>query len=127
MITDDRRKDELLAVEKAWGDAHRALDVDTIEDILSDQYRQVQPGGKVIGKKELLASYRSGQRRWEIAESDQHEVRILGKSAILIGRWRGKGENAGKPFDYQARFLAVYQLEDGAWKLISDISVPIED
>lgn len=120
------RNAEIIAVEQAWAAAHRNLDLDRIEHILSDQYRQVQADGSVIGKDELLASYRSGQRNWELAESDQYEIRLLGEVALLIGRWRGKGENEGKRFDYCARFLAVYQLEKGEWKLVSDVSVPLE-
>jgi ketosteroid isomerase-like protein len=122
----NKRKDEIIAVEQAWAEAHRTLDLNSIENILSDQYRQVKADGKVIGKGELLESYRSGQRNWEIAESDHHEIRLLGNVALLIGRWRGKGENKGQGFDYSARFLAVYQLENGDWKLVSDVSVPLE-
>jgi ketosteroid isomerase-like protein len=97
-----------------------------LDNILSNQYRQVLSDGKVIGKRELLASYSSGQRMWEIAESDQYEIRLMGDIALLIGRWRGKGVNQGQSFDYSVRFLAVYQLEDDQWKLVSDVSVPLE-
>jgi ketosteroid isomerase-like protein len=108
MDDDNAHVEQIIAVEKIWAAAHQDLDLDTIEDILSDQYRQVQADGSLIGKEELLESYRSGQRNWEIAESDHHEIRLLGNVALLIGRWRGKGENEGKRFDYCARFLAVY-------------------
>ena len=126
MRDEDKQKEEIIAIERAWVEGHRSLDLNTLENILSDQYRQVQADGKVIGKRELLASYRSGQRMWEIAESDQYEIRLLGDVALLIGRWRGKGVNQGQKFDYSARFLAVYQLEDDQWKLVSDVSVPLE-
>lgn len=118
--------DDVIAVERAWVKAHRELDLDTISDILSDQYRQIQADGEVIGKPELLESYRGGKRRWEIAESEDYEIRLFGKTALLTGRWRGKWKNQGEQFDYTARFLAVYALEDGRWKLISDVSVPLE-
>ncbi len=117
---------EVLEVESLWVAAHRNLDLEILRDILSDDYRQIQSDGTVIGKEELLNSYRSGFRKWEIAKSDEYEVRLLGNVALLIGRWRGVGENNGEKFDYSARFLAVYQLEDGEWKLISDVSVPLE-
>lgn len=126
MRDEDKQKEEIIVIERAWVEAHRSLDLDTLENMLSDQYRQVQADGKVIGKRELLVSYRSGQRMWEIAESDQYEIRLMGDIALLIGRWRGKGVNQGQRFDYSARFLAVYQLEDDQWKLVSDVSVPLE-
>lgn len=117
---------DLLETERKWAAAHLDLDLEVLEDILADQYRQIQSDGTVIGKEELLASYRSDHRRWEIAKGDHYEVRLLGDTALLIGRWRGVGENNGENFDYSARFLAVYQLEYGKWKLISDVSVPLE-
>ena len=118
---------EVLNVERRWVEAHRNLDLDSIRDILADDYRQIQADGKVIGKDELIQSYNSGNRRWEIAESDDYEVRLLSSAALLIGRWKGKGENKGEVFDYTARFLAVYHLDDGEWKLVSDVSVPLEE
>jgi len=118
--------EEVIATERRWVKAHLELDLDTIASILSDGYRQIRADGSVIGKEELLASYRSGERKWDVAESDDYEVRIYGETAVLIGCWRGVGENAGERFDYGARFLAVYVLEVGGWKLAADVSVPFE-
>lgn len=117
---------EVLDVERAWVAAHRSLDLEVLTRILSDEYRQIQSDGNVIGKDELLNSYRSGLRRWDIAESDQYEVRLFGDIALLIGRWRGVGENNGEGFNYTTRFLAVYRREASEWKLVSDVSIPIE-
>lgn len=125
MCNESKLIKEILNVERRWVEAHRNLDLDSISDILADDYRQIQADGRVIGKDELIQSYSSGNRRWEIAESDDYEVRLLGSAALLIGRWRGKGENNGEAFDYTARFLAVYRLDDGEWKLVSDVSVPL--
>jgi ketosteroid isomerase-like protein len=126
MVDESRLVADLLETERKWAAAHLSLDIDILADILSDQYRQIQSDGMVIGKNELLASYSSGHRKWEIAESDEYEVRMLGNVALLIGRWGGVGENKGEAFNYSARFMAVYQLEEGEWKLISDVSVPLE-
>ncbi len=76
---------------------------------------------------EALASYASGTREWESAESDQYQVRLYGETAVLIGRWRAKGVNAGQAFDYAARFTAVYVKRDGYWQLVADQSTPITD
>jgi ketosteroid isomerase-like protein len=127
MVDESNLLEKLLKTEQKWADAHLSLDLNALENILSDQYRQIQSDGSVIEMGELLTSYRSGNRRWNVAESDKHEVRILGDVAFLIGRWRGAGINNGEAFDYAARFLAVYQLEDGDWKLIADVSVPINE
>jgi ketosteroid isomerase-like protein len=125
MVDQSTNISQIIEVEKSWSAAHLNLDLGLIEEILSENYRQIQPDGSLIGKDELLASYRSGLRSWVIAESDELEIRLLGDTALMIGRWRGKGVNNGHEFDYQARFLAVYHLEEGRWKLISDVSIPL--
>ncbi len=114
----------VLATELRWVQAHLEMDLDAIEDILSDDYRQLQPDGSTIGKRELLASYGSGERYWEIAESSGHDIQIMGDVAVMLARWRGKGINAGQPFDYRAPFVCIYVREAGAWKLYLDASMP---
>jgi ketosteroid isomerase-like protein len=125
MIKESKLINEVLSVERRWVAAHQNLDLDAIQNILADDYRQIQGDGTVIGKDELIKSYESGLRRWEFAESDEYEVRLIGEVALLIGRWRGKGENNGQSFDYGARFLAVYRLKNYEWQLVSDVSVPL--
>lgn len=125
--TNSNSVSEVMATELRWTKAHLEMDLAAIATILSDEYRQIRADGSVIGRSQLLDSYHSGVRRWEIAESSEHDVRILGDVAILIGRWRGKGVNAGQEFDYSARFLSLYVLENGEWKLNLDVSIPIPD
>jgi ketosteroid isomerase-like protein len=120
-------KDQVIATELRWVKAHREMDLEAISEILSDDYRQIQADGSVIRKSQLLDSYRSGERSWEIAESTEHDIKVLGEVAILIGKWRGKGVNAGEEFDYTARFLALYVLESGSWKLYLDMSIPMPE
>ena len=126
MNTKSDQSKEVLETERKWVAAHQSLDIEMIGNILGENYRQIRADGSVIGKDELLASYSSRKRSWEIAQGDEYEVRIIGDVALLIGRWRGRGMNSGKRFDYSARFLAVYQKVKGNWKLISDVSVPLQ-
>lgn len=100
MVDESRLVADLLETERKWAAAHLSLDSDFLEDIISDQYRQIHSDGRVIGKNELPASKSSGHRKWEIAESDEYEVRMLGNVALLIGRWRGVGEDNEEEFNY---------------------------
>ncbi len=118
--------DEVIEAERRWVQAHRELDLATLESMLAEEYVQIRSDGAVIGKHDALASYRSGNRHWEQAESDQHQVSVLGDVAILVGRWMGKGVNDGEPFDYTARFMAVYVKREGRWLLAADQSTPFE-
>ena len=118
---------EIIEVERRWVQAHRDLDIDVIREILAEDYVQVRADGKVIGKAEVLQSYQSGKRLWDLAQSDEYRVAVHGYAAILVGRWRGRGVNDGERFDYTARFMAVYVRQDGAWHLAADQATPIAD
>ena len=120
--SNDRSVEEVIAAERRWVQAHRDLDLEALEDMLDDDYVQIRADGSVIGKQEALESYRSGKRGWDHADSDQYHVIILGNSAILVGRWIGRGENEGEPFDYTARFMAIYSKRDETWRLVADQS-----
>jgi hypothetical protein len=124
---DDELALEILAVEARWTQAHFSLDLAVIDSILSAGYRHLAADGSIITRDQLLVSYGSGNRSWEIATSTDHDVQVLDEVAIVTGIWRGKGINTGEPFDYRARFLAVYRREGGAWKLFRDVSVPLPD
>jgi ketosteroid isomerase-like protein len=110
---------EVLQVEQAWVEAHRQLDLATLERLMADDYFVIRSDGSVAGKEEDLASYGTGDRYWEYAEGDEYDVRIYGHTAVLSGRWRARGVNAGQPFDYAAQFLSVYVKRDGRWQMVA--------
>ncbi len=56
---------------------------------------------------------------------DEHEVRIYGNTAVVVGRWQARGTNAGRIFDYSARYVAVWVKLDGEWRMVSDQSTRI--
>ena len=117
--------DEVLAAERDWTRAHLELDIAMIERMLAPEYIQVSDTGRVIYREEALASYRSGQRHWDIAQSDELEVHLYEETAIVIGRWIGRGENHGQRFDYTARFSSVYVRREKGWQIVLDHSTPL--
>ena len=114
---------ELLITEQDWCRAHREMDLRAIRAMLDDEYTQLKSDGKLVGKQELIENYSKGNRYWEIAESEPVKIQIIGDVALLFGKWRGKGENNQKSFDYYAYFLAVYRRSVDGWKLIADTSL----
>ena len=120
-------KHEVAREEIELAEAHLSLNLDTFDRLLHPDYVIIQPGGVVEGKAETMASLGSGERFWEIARSDEMDVRIYGDTAVVIGRWRGKGKNAGEFFDYSARFLSVWVREDSQWRNVAAQSTPLDN
>src|SRR3954464_3438725 len=118
---------EVIATERAWVKAHRSLDIAQLAALMADEYAVITRDGRVLGTAEDLASYSSGERHWDFAESDEYDVRIYGDTAILIGRWRARGVNRDYHFDYAARFVAHYAKRDGCWPMTFAQSTAIPD
>ena len=120
-----RDEADVLAAERAWTDAFRRGDVDAIAAMMAEEYMQIADDGRTVGREEVLRSLRENGRAWDFADSDEHDVRVYGDAAVVIGRWTARGVNNGEPFDYQARFVSVYVLREGRWLVATDQSTPI--
>jgi ketosteroid isomerase-like protein len=66
---------------------------------------------------------RSGERHWAEASSDGHHV--YGDAALVVGRWRAMGQNAGQRFDYEARYVSVWVRRVEGWRMVSDQPTPM--
>jgi ketosteroid isomerase-like protein len=107
---------EIIRAEHELAKAHLKMDLTVIDALLHNDYAVLQPGGKIETKEEVLDSYRTGNRHWDIAEVDDLDMKIYGDIARVIGLWKAAGTNNGVSFDYQARFLSIWIKENGMWK-----------
>lgn len=115
----DTPEQQIMMIERRWVQAHRDLKPAEIEFILDEDYGRIE-GNKVVGKGEVVASYKSGQRHWDVAEGSDYSVQIFDNFAVVVGVWRGVGVNHGERFDYRARFVSVYVKRQAGWKLYRD-------
>ena len=99
--------EQVLLAEREWLHAHLGLDIPALERLMDSDYLQVDAEGDTVNKEQVLGSFRSGERHWAEAESDEHHVRVYGNTAVVVGRWRARGKIAGRPFDYQACYVSV--------------------
>lgn len=107
--------EQVLLAGREWLLAHLHVDAPALERLMDPDYLQIDTEGATVGKEQVLALFRS----------DEHHVRVYGDTAVVVGRWRAKGENAGRSFDYQARYVSVWVRRDDSWRMFSDQSTPI--
>jgi ketosteroid isomerase-like protein len=119
--------ERIIQAEKTLAQTHLTLDIETISSLLHEDYVIVQPGGKIETKADVLASYKTGNRHWDMAQVDQLDVKVYGTMGRVLGVWRAAGINNGQPFDYQARFISIWIKEDGVWKNISYSSAEMDN
>jgi ketosteroid isomerase-like protein len=118
--------DEVMAAEEAWTRAHLDTDVDALDRLMHRDYTIIKPDGSAWDKEKALNSHVPGRRYWEEAGSSDHQVRIYGDTAVVIGVWRAKGVNNGEAFDYSARYVSVWVKEEGRVQMVCDQSTEID-
>lgn len=116
---------EVLDSELLWAEAHLDCNVPVLDHLMADEFFQISNGGGILRKNDVLASFKQGRRHWHEVYIDQHEVRIYHETAVVVGRWQGRGDNNGRPFDYQARYVSLWVRRDSRWQIVSDQSTEI--
>ena len=99
---------QILQAEHAWSLAQINCNVAALDDLMAEEYAQIDSAGDVVRKAQVIASLESGARHWDDARSDEIQVRVYGDAAVVVGRWRARGVNAGQAFDYAARYVSVW-------------------
>jgi ketosteroid isomerase-like protein len=125
MIETTNPLQEVMAAEYAWTAAHLHGDFATIERLMAEDYIKIQPDGAVANKADVLATFETGERNWDVVGGDEYNVRIYGDTVIVVGRWTARGVNHREHFDYSAQFLSIYIKRNGHWQLVAEQSTDI--
>ncbi|MBP7960944.1 MAG: nuclear transport factor 2 family protein [Caldilineaceae bacterium] len=117
----------VFQAEERLARAHEMMDLAIIAELLHPNYVMLQPNGQIENRQDVLDSYRSGERHWDMARVGDMTVRLAGETATVTGRWWAIGQNGAEYFDYAARFLSVWVQTDQGWRNIAYSSVEISE
>ena len=102
-------------------------DVAALEKTYSDNYMLVNLDGSIQSKADRLASFRSGDTKFESFAYDEVSVRTNpeGTGAVVIARATAKGMNKGKPVASNIRVTQVWSKTKDGWRQVSGHATPI--
>ena len=110
--------DALLAAEDARFAAMVQGNADAMRPWFADDLLYVHSTGAIEDREQLIASITSGRMRYVSVEPvDRRVIRSAADSAIVQGLARFRVTANGSPLEFQARYLAVYGLDGGGWRL----------
>jgi ketosteroid isomerase-like protein len=113
---------ELMKLEKEWGDAVVKHDWAFLDQILADDYTWTGPDGKVWSKAQTLASLKSGEDVVSSLVTDDVMVRVYGDTAVVTGRTTVKEQYKGKDISGQYRWTDMWVKHAGRWRCVADHS-----
>lgn len=111
---------EVLQVEKVRADAMVRADIETLDQMTSEDYTHVESTGRLRSKAEFLEALRQGEYRFESFVIDENQVRIIGDAAIVTGSYHNDIRTpAGLMPTKYARHLRVYVRRGGTWQNVA--------
>ncbi|MEO7659152.1 MAG: nuclear transport factor 2 family protein [Pyrinomonadaceae bacterium] len=111
-------------IKKMVTDTAAALaknDADALDKMYGDNYMLVNLDGSVQSKAERLASFRSGETKFESFAYDEITVRTNpeGTGAVVIARATAKGTNKGQAIGGTVRVTQVWSKTKDGWRQVS--------
>lgn len=115
----------VLGLEKAWNHAIEAKDTRALDQLLAATFVAVEIDGSVSSKSEFLASIKAPEYQPSQAVNEDMSVQVYGNSAVVVGIFRIKGVEKGKPYVHRERFIDTWIKRDGGWQCVASAATLI--
>lgn len=114
-----KAEQEVMKANKEYDEAILRRDA-AFDRLMSDDFFYTSSDGEVVTKAQEITNVKSGDTKYESAQSHDVQVRVYGDAAVVTGRWASKGTRKGKAFDENERYTTVYAKRGGRWQLVAD-------
>ena len=115
----------VLALEKAWNLALEEKNTKALDMLLANTMQSIDIDGSIASKSEFLASIKSPDYQPSQAITEQSNVQIYGNTAVVVGIFRVKGTEKGKPYVHRERFVDTWIKINGSWQCVVTTSTLI--
>jgi ketosteroid isomerase-like protein len=102
-------------------------DLQTYDRIVADDYVAFEASGRTSPKAEILASYRSGARKYTDLTIFDVEGRVFGDTAVVTAKTKGFRREGDKDVPNRVRYIRVYAKRGGQWRAVSQMAAPVPE
>jgi len=97
-------------------------DLATYDRIVANDYVAFEASGKTTPKAEILASYRSGARKYTDLEIFDVEARVFGDTAVVTAKTKGLRREGDRDVPNRVRYVRVYAKRNGKWRAVTQMA-----
>src|SRR5262245_5815415 len=120
----EKSADAVKAAEKAWAAATVSGDEATLRQILADDLTYTHSTGETDTKQAFIDNLKSGVRKYHKVNHDSMDVRLYGNTAVLMATAQIETSQKGaNPNPAHLRFIHVWLLKDGRWRMVAHQSL----
>lgn len=118
-------RSNVLALEHAWDQALERRDVKALSTIFDGSLIYVDYDGAVLTKAGYLARVKANTTPIQQIVAEEMNVQMFGSTAVVVGTYRVKGMEKGKPYLRRGRFTDIWVRTSGNWMCVAAASTPI--
>jgi ketosteroid isomerase-like protein len=119
-------QEELLALNHRLAEAERKKDVETLRQLMADDYVGIDPAGNLLTKNVVLERFGLPELVYEHLATDAVTVRVYGEVGIVSGRSTIRGRYGAQNFNVQARYTDIYVRRDNQWQVVGSQMTPLQ-
>ncbi|MEK6322552.1 MAG: nuclear transport factor 2 family protein [Acidobacteriota bacterium] len=111
---------EVLARHKAWCDAIVKGEMETLDQLLADDFIITSGNATLRDKKGELEDLKLADGlSWVFVNTDDLRVRVYGQAVVVTGRVRWRVRNRDREVDDERRFTSVFVKQKGQWRMVA--------
>jgi len=122
---DQSARSNILALEHAWDQAQQRGDFKAIAAILDNSLIYVDYDGALLTKTQYLTRVKENSTHMEQIVPEQMTLQRFGNTAIVVGTYRVKGMENGKPYLRRGRFTDTWVRTGDLWICVAAEATPI--
>lgn len=109
----------IQALELAWNHALESKDAKALGMLLGSDMVSVDIDGSISHKSEFLASITAADYQPSQVVIEQSNVQMYRDAAVVVGIFRVKGMEKGKPYVHRERFVDTWIKSKGTWQCVA--------
>jgi len=116
---------EIVDFRNRYIEAEENKDVAYLDKIFADDFFALNPQGQLLDKPHMLENMKRTDRVFKLSPARDTQVHFYGDVAILSELVTVDGEDKGRHFGGEFRFVRVFAKQGGEWKVVLAQGAPV--
>jgi ketosteroid isomerase-like protein len=121
----DKAVQEIIDFRNRYIEAEENKDVAYLDKIFADDFFALNPQGLLLDKPHMLENMKRADRVFKVVNPRETRVHFYGDVAILTEHVTVDGEDKGRHFGGEFRFVRVFAKQNGNWKVVLAQGAPL--
>jgi ketosteroid isomerase-like protein len=124
--TPDKAVQEIIDIRNRYIEAEENKDIPYLNKIFADDFFALNPQGQLLDKPHMLENMKRPDRVFRVLNPRETMVHFYGNVAILSELVTVDGEDKGRHFGGEFRFVRVFAKQHGNWQVVLAQGAPVQ-